>query len=156
MWRRVKPHRQCWRIATAPIRGGLGITGKFGGTAKGPTIRGAVTRSVTEGFCRSPIDISPSIAYNINAKLRICDRGFTSKEQSRNAPGIAVPRAFFYAGGRAHPLSLAFARQLPRGGEPTHLQGKQELWAGFWTVNAAEGRDAIGSPFGRAGKAGRL
>ena len=40
------------------------------------------------------VDILPSIAYNIDAKLRICDRGFTSKEQSRNAPGIAVPRAF--------------------------------------------------------------
>ena len=58
--------------------------------------------------------------------------------------------------GEARPLSLAFARQLPRGGEPTHLQGKRELWAGFWAVNAAEGRAAIGSPFGRAGKAVRL
>ena len=71
---------------------------------------------MTEGFCRSPIDISPSIAYNIDAKLRICDRGFTSKEQSRNAPGIAVPRAFFYAGGRAHPLSLALLDSSPEGG----------------------------------------
>ena len=58
--------------------------------------------------------------------------------------------------GEGAPSQSRIRSTAPPRGEPTHLQGKRELWAGFWAVNAAEGRAAIGSPFGRAGKAVRL
>ena len=53
------------RDATAPNRGGFGIMGNFMGTAKGPTIRGAVTQSVTEGLVSKKFLVFPARSVTI-------------------------------------------------------------------------------------------